>query len=395
VAVGTTVGSDSENEHAVRSNDNVNMKKRDFCEEFFIELDYIAFWKFGVYFQKFSPQRSKHAKIALILDRRSSQTFSVAASGSDQPGRKVPPDLLYFWSPIPMNLWKNYHNARSVQDALQALSAAPGDASLIAGGTDLLLDLQQGRHAPVHTLVDITAIPEMTALEIREGELYIGAAVPHAQITQSKIVNQHAAALATASGLVGGPQVRNTATLGGNVAHALPAADGTIALVALDAQAVIASSAGTRRLPLEELFLGPGRSALEPRGELLVGFYLPLKGIQQASAFKRIMRPQGVAIAILNTAVWLHREGDTIADVRIAIGPSGPVPRRLRQAEDALRGQTFGPEAIQAGIDGAQAEANFRTSRHRSTKEYRQKMAGVLLEDTLNMAWRDAGKAGN
>ena len=294
-----------------------------------------------------------------------------------------------------MNLWNTYHNARSIPDALQALSAAAGDASLIAGGTDLLLDLQQGRHAPVHTLVDVTAIPEMTALEIRDGELYIGAAVPHAKITQSLLVKEHAAALATASGLVGGPQVRNTATLGGNVAHALPAADGTIALVALDAQAVIAGSSGTRRLSMEELFLGPGRSALEPRGELLVGFYLPVRGIQQASAFKRIMRPQGVAIAILNTAVWLQREGDIIADVRIAIGPSGPVPRRLRQAEDALRGQTFGAEAIQAGIDGVQAEANFRTSRHRATKEYRQKMAGVLLEDTLNMAWRVAGKAGD
>ncbi len=293
-----------------------------------------------------------------------------------------------------MNLWKTYHNARSVQDALQALNTAPGDVNLIAGGTDLLLDLQQGRHAPVHTLVDVTAIPEMTALEIRSGELFIGAAVPHSRITQSELVCQHAAALATACGLIGGPQVRNTATLGGNVAHALPAADGTIALVALDAQAVIASSSGTRRVPMEELFLGPGQSALEPRRELLVGFYQPLKGMHQASAFKRVMRPQGVAIAILNAAVWLQREGDTIAAARIAMGPSGPVPRRLRQAEETLRGQVFGTAAIQAGIEAVQAEASFRTSRHRATKEYRHQMAGVLLEDTLNMAWQSAGITG-
>ncbi|MBC8496104.1 MAG: FAD binding domain-containing protein, partial [Chloroflexi bacterium] len=163
-----------------------------------------------------------------------------------------------------MNLWKKYHNSQTVSDALQVLADAPGEAILIAGGTDLMLDLQQGNRPPVHTLVDVTAIPEMTALEIRDGELFIGASVPHARITKSSIVQEHAAALATASGLVGGPQVRNTATLGGNVAHALPAADGTIALIALDAEAEVASLGERRRVPLEQLFAGPGESTLDP-----------------------------------------------------------------------------------------------------------------------------------
>ncbi|MBL7161877.1 MAG: FAD binding domain-containing protein [Anaerolineales bacterium] len=288
-----------------------------------------------------------------------------------------------------MNLWKKYHNAQTVSDALQALAEAPGTAVLIAGGTDLMLDLQQGNHPPVHTLVDVTAIPEMTALEIRDGELFIGASVPHAKITKSQIVQEHAAALATACGLVGGPQVRNTATLGGNVGHALPAADGTIALTALDAEAEVASLEGRRRVPLEQLFAGPGESTLDPRGELLVGFYVPLGESNQASAFKRIMRPQGVAIAILNTAVWLQRDAqaEVIADVRISIGPSGPVPRRLRKTEDTLRGKIFNDETLAMGVEVVVEEANFRTSRHRATKEYRHHMAGVLLEETLSMAW--------
>jgi len=290
----------------------------------------------------------------------------------------------------PMNLWKNYHNARTVSDALQALAEAPESACLIAGGTDLMLDLQQGNHAPVHTLVDVTAIPEMTALEIREGELYIGASVPHAKITHSEIVKEHAAALATASGLIGGPQVRNTATLGGNVGHALPAADGTIALVALDAEAEVASLDGNRRVPLETLFAGPGKSSLDARRELLVGFYLPLKTGAQASAFKRIMRPQGVAIAILNNAVWLERQDDVVANVRIAFGPSGPVPKRLRQAEDCLRGQVYSEGAVAECAQAVLEEASFRTSRHRATKEYRHHMAGVLLKETLSMAWEAA-----
>lgn len=287
----------------------------------------------------------------------------------------------------PMNLWKNYHNAQTVSDALQALADAPHDASLIAGGTDLMLDLQQGSHPPVHTLVDVTAIPEMTALEIREGELFIGASVPHAKITTSEIVREHAAALAAASGLIGGPQVRNTATLGGNVGHALPAADGTIALVALDAYAEVASLEGRKRVPLESLFAGPGKSTLEPCRELLVGFYLPLIESNQASAFKRIMRPQGVAIAILNTAVWVQRDGETICDVRIAMGPSGPVPKRLRQAEACLRGYKFSEAKLDECIQTILVEASFRTSRHRATQEYRHHMAGVLLEETLSVAW--------
>ncbi len=287
----------------------------------------------------------------------------------------------------PMNLWKNYHNAQTVSDALQALADAPKDASLIAGGTDLMLDLQQGNHPPVHTLVDVTAVPEMNAFEIRAGELFIGASVPHAKITTSEIVTEHAAALATACGLIGGPQVRNTATLGGNVGHALPAADGTIALVALDASAEVASLEGRRRVPLESLFAGPGKSSLEPRRELLVGFYLPLKESNQASAFKRIMRPQGVAIAILNVAVWVEREGEKITDVRISIGPSGPVPKRLRQAEDCLRGFEFSKAKLDECIHTLLNEASFRTSRHRATKEYRHHMAGVLLEETFSVAW--------
>ena len=203
--------------------------------------------------------------------------------------------------------------ATSVEQALQAMQNAEGDVSVLAGGTDLLLDLEQGRHPPVDTLVDITAIPELKLLEIRNAQLFIGASVVHKKITRSDLVIQHAQALAEACGLIGGPQVRNMATLGGNVAHALPAADGTIALMVMDAQAEIASPTGRRQVSLEEIFEGPGASTLDPREELLTGFYLPLSGAHQASAFKRVMRPQGVAIAILNCAVFLQRDGDQVA----------------------------------------------------------------------------------
>jgi carbon-monoxide dehydrogenase medium subunit len=287
-----------------------------------------------------------------------------------------------------MSFWQTYHLAQSIDDALHTLASAPGEARFIGGGTDLLLDLQQERHQPVHTLVDVTEIPELSALEIREGELFIGAGVPHRKIIQSLLVQENAQALVEACGLIGGPQVRNTATLGGNVAHALPAADGTIALLAHDAQAEIAGVTGHRRVPLAEIFLGPGRNALA--NNLLVGFWIPLKITGEASAFKRVMRPQGVAIAILNIGVWLRRESETIVDIRIAVGPSGPVPRRMTQAEDVLRGKVLMTQNISRAFKVILAQASFRTSRHRATSEYRQHVVGVLLEETLSAAFERA-----
>ncbi|MEJ2266251.1 MAG: FAD binding domain-containing protein, partial [Anaerolineales bacterium] len=267
-------------------------------------------------------------------------------------------------------------------------------ARLIAGGTDLLLDLQQRRHPAVDTLVDVTAIPELTGLEIRQEKLFIGAAVPLSRIVRSPLVQYHAQALIEACDLIGGPQVRNTATLGGNVAHALPAADGTIALLALGGVAEIASALDTRRSPLEDLFIGPGKSTLAPKSEMILGFYLPLKQPGQACAFSRIMRPQGVALPILNLAAWLERRANRIADVRIAVGPSGPRPVRARDAEDALRGQVFERSSLARALEALLSESHFRTSPYRASTEYRRDLAGVLLEEALSTAWERAENAG-
>ncbi len=285
--------------------------------------------------------------------------------------------------------WQNYLRPTSLQEALQALASAPGPALPIAGGTDLMLDLQQGRHPPVHTLVDLTFIPEMKLLEIRERELFIGAALPLSQIAASPLVAEHAQALTEACSLIGGPQVRNVATLGGNVAHALPAADGTIALTALGAHVSVADLDVVRRVPLTDLFLGPGKSALRP-GQLITAFHLPLRRAGQASAFRRVMRIQGIALPILNLAVWLERVGDRIADARLAVGPSGPTPRRLTATESALRGRKFEDALIEQALETLLAEAHFRSSPHRAGAEYRRSVVEALLRDGLQMAWRRA-----
>ncbi len=189
--------------------------------------------------------------------------------------RKVPPSPLKGATDL-MSTWSHYRLVNTITEALHVLASASGSARPIAGGTDLLLEIQQGRHPPVDTLVDLTRIPELRCLEIRQSELFIGSAVPVRQITENALVQQHARALLEACSLIGGPQVRNTATLGGNVAHALPAADGTIALVALDARAEIANRDGRRLVPILDLLKGSGnRLSLWPTRKSWLGFTCP------------------------------------------------------------------------------------------------------------------------
>lgn len=296
-----------------------------------------------------------------------------------------------------MNPWQEYIRPTNLSQALRAFAEAAGPVLPIAGGTDLLLDLEQGRHSPVHTLVDVTSIAEMTALEVRGQELFIGAALPVNRIVLDPLAGAHARALTEACNLIAGPQVRNVATLGGNVAHALPAADGTIALLALNAIAEIASApaavpggVSTHRVPFKELFLGPGKSSLKHGQELLVGFYLPLSQKGQASCFKRIMRPQGVALPIINLAIWLERTDDVICQIRIAVGPGGPTPWSSTEAEKALLGKTLNDETFNAALEALLAQVGFRSSARRASADYRRHIVSGLFKDVLETAWERA-----
>ena len=145
----------------------------------------------------------------------------------------------------------------------------------------------------------------MREIRVVEPLVFVGAAVAHGEIVRDPLLNTHAQCLVEASGLIGGPQVRNAAAIGGNVAHGLPAGDGTIALLALDAEAQVAGPNGMRWHPLEDLFLAPGQTILAPRCELLTDFRFPLMRPSQGTAFHCIMRPHGLALAILNMSAWL------------------------------------------------------------------------------------------
>jgi xanthine dehydrogenase FAD-binding subunit len=294
-----------------------------------------------------------------------------------------------------MNLWQNYIQPKNLTEAMDAFANAPRPLLPIAGGTDLLLDLEQGRHPLVQTLVDVNSIEEMLPLYIKDEYLFIGAAVPVNRIVHDPLAVVHTQALTEACDLIAGQQVRNVATLGGNVAHALPAADGTIALLALNARVEVAGRVAerieTKRVPFKDLFLGPGKSSIKHGEELIVGFYLPLSQPQQASCFKRIMRPQGVALPILNCAVWLESENNTIKEVRIAVGPGGRTPFRAMQAEDALRGQTLNEVTFESALEALLAQAQFRTSARRASADYRRYIVSGLFRDVIESAWDRVG----
>jgi len=291
-----------------------------------------------------------------------------------------------------MKLWEQYYSPHSVEEALTLLAAHQGRARIVAGGTDLLVEMRANEQAPHEALVDITSIPELCEIRVETDGIAIGAGVTHAQIVNSAQLQQHATCLVESCGVVGGPQVRNVATLGGNVAHALPAGDGTVSLVALDARAEVILNGVRQWLPLSDLYLGPGKSLLNSTRDLLIQVKFKAQAAREATAFSRIMRPQGVALPVLGCAVWvrLDASGDQVEAARVCIAPIGPTPARATAVEAALIGQPATPAAIEQAATVAVATLHPRTSKYRATAAYRSQLIAVLLERTLTPAFARA-----
>jgi carbon-monoxide dehydrogenase medium subunit len=289
-----------------------------------------------------------------------------------------------------MTRWSDYHTPRTVEAALQTLKAHP-DSAIVAGGTDLLLDLEQGRHPSVQCLIDISRIDELHQVEMTDEYMVIGSAIPLAKLLDNAHIQEQAPGLVEACKLIGGPQVRNVATLGGNVAHALPAGDGTIALLSLGAEARLVSQASDKWVALPELFAGPGDVSFDRKQVLLTALRFKLRKEREGSAFRRVMRPQGVAIAIMNMGVWLRCDPEgKIIDARIALGPGGPTPFLANKGSTALIGHIPDDEVLENVAKAIRAEARFRTSRHRSTKAYREHLVSALLHQTVPEARKRA-----
>ena len=219
----------------------------------------------------------------------------------------------------------------------------------------------------------------------------IGCGVTHSRIIRDPRIRAHAACLAESCGVIGGPQVRNVGTLAGNVAHALPAGDGTIGLLALDAEAEIASTEGSRWIPVRDSFVGPGRSVINRHYEVLTRLRFKPTGAGEGSAHHRVMRPQGLCLPIMTMAARLRLDdAGRIEAITIGMGPVGPAPWIAEPAMKILAGSPPSLAACAAAADAILAAVTLRTSKYRATSDYRTTMIRTWLPAIIDRAVRRA-----
>ena len=288
-------------------------------------------------------------------------------------------------------MWQSYESPTSVEKALETLARFDGRAQIIAGGTDLIIELQEGKHA-VECLVDVTRIPNLDQIEQLGDWIVIGPNVTFRQIKESSLLQEQTRVLAEAAGTVGALQIQTVATLAGNVASALPAADGCVALLALDAEAQVTSHAGQDWHPVGELFLGPGKSAVDSARQMITAIRFPSPQGRHGSAWERIGRRRALVLPILNCAVSvrLDPDGKALEAARIGLGPVAPVPFRARETEAFVAGKPATDETFEQAAKIAAGEAKPRTSVLRASKEYRTRVLQVLVRQGLARAVEQA-----
>ena len=260
-------------------------------------------------------------------------------------------------------MWDRYLVATSVQDALEKLASLDNDARIIAGGTDLALQSQR-RKCLARAMVDVSKIPGLDAIQEQDGYVTLRATVTHAQVAQSPLIREKALVLALACASVGGPQIRNVATLVGNVVNALPAADGAVALFALDAEVQVRTLESQEWLPIADLYEGVGECTLDPCVQMVTAIrFCPLAKCMGGD-FQRLARRRALVLPIVNVAVAVNVRERTFVDARIAVGPVAPTPFRATAAEHALIGQPVTSAAIEHAAALAARDAQPRSSAH-------------------------------
>jgi aerobic carbon-monoxide dehydrogenase medium subunit len=272
----------------------------------------------------------------------------------------------------------------SVDDCLKVLAGDPAGAKLVAGGTDLLPQLKNGLLKPAR-VVDLSGVAELRTLDATDGrDLRIGAAVTARELELDPAVRTRYTAIAESGALVGSVQVRNLATVGGNLCNAAPSADMAPPLLALDAVAVIAGPKGRRRVPLAEFFTGVRRTVLGA-DELLIELIVPDPGSRSGGNYLRHTPRRELDIAVVGVASQLTLADGKCAKARIALAAVAPTPVRATAAERALEGQAVTPDLIERAA-GLAVEAAQPIADQRGSVEFRRHLVRVLTRRTLTTA---------
>jgi carbon-monoxide dehydrogenase medium subunit len=283
-----------------------------------------------------------------------------------------------------------YVAPRSVAEAAAVLSARGDRARMLAGGTDIIVQLREGRRS-ADVVVDVKHIPELSRLEWRPGkELLIGAAVPCCRIYEDAAIAGAFPGLIDAAALIGGIQIQSRASLGGNLCNASPAADSIPALIAHSAVCVIGGAKAAREVPAEKFCVAPGRTCLE-RGELLVSLRLPAPPAGFGAAYLRFIPRNEMDIAVVGVgaSVTLDAGKSRCTAARIALAAVAPTPLLVAQAGAALVGTAPDDAAIGKAAAAAQAACS-PISDMRGTADYRRHLVGVLVKRALQQAIKRA-----
>lgn len=290
-------------------------------------------------------------------------------------------------------LSQHYFAPATLDQALAALAeqSALGPTRLIAGGTDVLVEIEHGAPAP-RTLIDLSRLPGLDQITLADGRIHIGPLVTHNLAVANPLLRRHAWPLARACWEVGAPQIRNRGTIAGNLATASPANDTIPVLWALDASVTLASAGGARTLAFPDFFLGVRKTALRP-DEIIVDISFPLPPASSRGTFiKAGLRP-AQAISLVNIAVLLAFEGDTVTAARIAFGSVAPTIVRAPAAEAALLGHPLAPERIAEAARLIQ-EAIRPIDDVRASAAYRRHLAGVITRRALEQIAAGAEREG-
>lgn len=273
-------------------------------------------------------------------------------------------------------MWERYFTPDSIQVALNLLAEHRDHARIVAGATDLILELERGLRPEVKVLIDITRIPGLDRIEIDEkGWIHVGPLVTHNHVAGSSMIVDRAFALAQACWQIGAPQIRNRGTVAGNLITASPANDSIPPLMALGAQVTLRSVRGGRSVPLEALYTGVRQTVMQ-EDELLTDIAFPALPAGSRSAFIKLGLRRAQAISVVNVAVMIETDGEVVKRARITLGSVAPKVIRAPQAEQFIEGKVLKQEVI-AEVGERTAAAAKPIDDLRGSAEYRTEMVRI------------------
>lgn len=268
----------------------------------------------------------------------------------------------------------------TLQEALEILAREGEGVKVIAGGTDLVVQVLERRKSP-RLLLNLSRIGDLREIGEDGETVRIGALVTHRQIERSPILKRRAPLLCEAALLIGSPQLRNLATIGGNIMNASPVADSTPPLMALDATVSLRSARGERKIPLRAFFLGPGKTVIR-RDELLAEVSFAGLGPDAASFYERLGQRRLLSISKVGVALAARRDGAALRGVSISLGAVASTVIMAPRTAAFIEGKPLGDEVAREAARIAEKESRAITDL-RSTESYRNRMAGALLQKGL------------